>query len=94
MNYRSVFKLLAYIVLFVALLMVLPTILSIYYGETVALFGFLVTLTVMVLLSLVTILILSRWKEKIIIGPKESYLFVTLATVPKQGLSIVCRLLF
>lgn len=81
MNYRSVFKLLAYIVLFVALLMVLPTVLSIYYGETVALFGFLVTLTVMVLLSLVTILILSRWKEKITIGPKESYLFVTLAWV-------------
>lgn len=81
MNYRSVIKLLAYIILFVAILMLLPTIIALHYGEKESLLSFNITLTVMVLVSLIMLLALSRRREKISIGPKESYLFVSLAWI-------------
>lgn len=59
----------------------LPTGLSFYYGETDAQTAFLLTLAIMVVSSLITILITGRKHQELRIGPKESYLFVTLTWV-------------
>ncbi|MBQ0072493.1 MAG: TrkH family potassium uptake protein, partial [Spirochaetales bacterium] len=81
MNINSVARLLAFILLFVALLMGLPTGLSFYYGETGAQTAFIITLALMVVSSLITIVITGRKHQELKIGPKESYLFVTLTWV-------------
>lgn len=81
MNYKSVLKLLSYIFLFVALLMLIPTSIALYYNEQRALEGFILTLALMIIISLLILLGLSKKREKITIGPKESYLFVTLAWI-------------
>ncbi len=80
-NFKSVFRLLSYIFLLLAFLLLAPTALSVVYGEGEAFRAFLITLCLMLITSLALLIPLSRKKEELKIGPKESYLFVTLVWI-------------
>ena len=69
------------ILLFVALIMVLPLFLSLHYGEKDALRSFLWTISLMCGTSVLGLIATSWGNREIKIGPKESYLIVTLAWV-------------
>ena len=81
MNYYSVFRLLAFIILFVAGLMFIPLFIAIHYHETTAIWSFVVTLAIMLLFSLSIIIATQRKHKTIKISVKASYLFVTLTWV-------------
>lgn len=81
MNWNSVFKLLSFIILFVAAIMLIPLFIALGYGEERALKAFIYTLLIMVISSSILLLIVGRKKERLSIGPKESYLFVTLTWI-------------
>ena len=80
-NFRSVLKLLGTIFLLVALLMLVPTAIAVADGERDSFRAFVITISIMLVLSAAVLIPLSRKKEDLIIGPKESYLFVTLVWV-------------
>ncbi len=80
-NFKSVLKLLGYIFLLLAFLMLIPTLLSVVYDESEALRAFLITLLTMLAASLVLLIPSVIRKEELRIGPKESYLFVTLVWI-------------
>lgn len=90
---NSVSRLLAFILLFVALLMVLPTGLAFYYGEKAAEEAFATTLVIMVAFSLAVIFITGRKHQEMRIGPKESYLFVSLTWILISGFGALPLLL-
>ena len=81
MNIKSVIRLLSFILLFIALIMLVPLILSVIYGENGAFISFLKTILSMTVVSLLGVFATSWGNREIKIGPKESYLFVTLAWV-------------
>lgn len=80
-NYKSVLRLLGYIFLLLAFLMLFPTLLSVIYNEKEAQKAFIKTLLSMLVTSLAMLIPLSRKKQELKIGPKESYLFVTLVWI-------------
>lgn len=80
-NFKSVRLLIGYIFLLVALLMLLPTSISAFHGEMTAHRAFVITLLMMLLVSAAVLLPNIKKKEEIIIGPKESCLFVTLVWI-------------
>ena len=79
MNIKSVIRLLSFILLFIALIMLVPLILSVIYGENGVFISFLKTILSMTVVSLLGVFATSWGNREIKIGPKESYLFVTLA---------------
>lgn len=79
MNPGSVLKLLSIIILFVALLMCMPTLLAVHFAERSAFIAFIITLSIMLLFSLIVLFATRR--KQIRIGVKDSYLFVTLTWV-------------
>ncbi len=80
MSYSSVFRFLSYIMLFIAALMLIPFFMGVYFGESEAWHGFLLTIVLMVLLSFY-ILHLTHWDKTLRIGSKESMLIVSLTWV-------------
>ena len=81
MNVKSVIRLLSFILLFIAIIMVVPLILAVVYNEDLAFSSFLKTIILMTATSLIGVFATSWGNREIKIGPKESYLFVTLAWV-------------
>ena len=81
MNIKSVIRLLSFILLFIALIMVVPLILSVVYNESGAFSSFVKTILLMTAVSLTGVFSTNFGNREIKIGPKESYLFVTLAWV-------------
>ena len=80
LNLRSVFRFLAFIMLFIAAIMLVPTFMAIGYGERRAFTSFAMTVGIMLLASCLTIIITRREKE-LRIGTKEAMLIVTLTWV-------------
>lgn len=78
MNFYSVFRLLAFITLFVAGLMLIPLLIALHLGETVALWSFVMTLGIMLLFSLTIIIATQRKHGALKVSVKASYLFVSL----------------
>ena len=81
MNTKSVIRLLSFILLFIAIIMVIPLALSFVYEERDAFFSFSKTIVLMMAVSLLGVFSTSWGNKEIKIGPKESYLFVTLAWI-------------
>ena len=81
MNAKSVVRLLSFILIFVALLMLIPLSLAAVYQEKDALGSFTISFLIMIGTSFAGIIATSFGNRDIRIGPKESYLFVTLAWV-------------
>ena len=79
-NLRSVFRFLAFIMLFIACIMLVPTFMAIGYGERRALLAFTTTVAIMLVSSFITIAI-TRKEKDLKIGTKESMLIVTLTWV-------------
>ena len=63
LNLRSVFRFLAFIMLFIAAIMLVPTFMAIGYGERRAFTSFAMTVGIMLLASCLTIIITRREKE-------------------------------
>ena len=80
MNIASVFRFLAYIMLFVALILLVPAVMAVYYGEPESLRAFMMTMAIMLLFSLLCIF-LTRKQKELRIGARESMLIVTLTWV-------------
>ena len=80
LNLRSVFRFLAFIMLFIAAIMLVPMFMAIGYGERRAFTSFAMTVGIMLLASCLTIIITRREKE-LRIGTKEAMLIVTLTWV-------------
>ena len=80
MNIASVFRFLAFIMLFVALILMVPVALAIYYGEPESLEAFLTTVSIMLIFSIIC-LFLTRKQKELKIGTRESMLIVTLTWV-------------
>ena len=80
MNIASVFRFLAYIMLFVALILLVPVALAVYYDEPESLEAFLLTMAIMLAFSIFCI-ILTRKQKELRIGARESMLIVTLTWV-------------
>ena len=80
MNIKSTIKLLSYIIVFVAAIMLIPTAIAYHYDENNAAIAFLKTIALMLIFSL-TGLLATRKEERIEISAKSSYLFVTLTWV-------------
>ncbi len=80
-NFHSVRRLLGCIFILVSLLMLLPAAIAFFAGEEESLRAFRVTIAMMLTTSI--LLIFPGWKKRgdLLIGPKESYLFVTLVWV-------------
>lgn len=81
MNVKSVIRLLSFILLFIAIIMTVPLALAVMYDESVAFSSFLKTIIFMTATSLLGVFATNWGNREIKIGPKESYLFVTLAWV-------------
>ncbi len=77
MNIKSTFKLLSYIIIFVAIIMLIPTAIAYHYGEHNSAKAFLLSIALMLVFSLSGLIATSK-EEKIEISAKSSYLFVTL----------------
>ena len=77
MHYKSIIRLLSYVTFLMAVFLLLPAVVAAYYGEEECIRGFLLTSFAMLVVSSVAVLI-SGSVEKISIGVKDSYLFVTL----------------
>ncbi len=77
MNIKSTFKLLSYIIIFVAIIMLIPTAIAYHYGEHNSAKAFLFSIALMLVFSLTGLIATSK-EEKIEISAKSSYLFVTL----------------
>ena len=77
-NFKSVLRLIGYIFLLVSLLMLLPTSIAAFHEERMAHRAFVLTLLMMLTVSAVILLPTVRRKSELIVGPKESCLFVTL----------------
>ena len=80
MSYSSVFRFLAFIMLFISLVMLIPMGLALHYGEDDAFLGYVLTIVLMVI-SAVFILNLAVSEGGMRIGPKESMLIVSLTWV-------------
>ena len=80
LNIRSVFRFLAYIMLFIAAIMLVPTFMAVGYGERMAFQAFTATVCIMLLSSLAAIF-LTRKEKELRIGTRESMLIVTLTWV-------------
>ena len=80
MSYSSVFRFLAFIMLFISLVMLIPMGLALHYGEDDAFLGYVLTIVLMVL-SAVFILNIAVSEGGMRIGPKESMLIVSLTWV-------------
>ena len=80
MNFRSVFRFLAFIMLFIAAIMLVPLFMAFGYGEDNAAASFGATITLMLVSSMITIF-LTRKEKELRIGTKESMLIVTLTWV-------------
>ena len=80
MNLKADFKLLAYIMLFIDAILLIPTGMALYYSETESLYAFILTEVLILIFSL--LIILFTRKVKILdISTKDSYIFVTLTWV-------------
>ena len=77
MHYKSIIRLLSYVTFLMAVFLLLPAAVAAYYGEEECIRGFLLTSFAMLVISSLAVLI-SGSAEKISIGVKDSYLFVTL----------------
>ena len=80
MNWKSVIKLLAYIMLFIGLLMLIPTSIAYYMEEKEALTGFIIAECMILLCSVPAIMMIGN-KEELVIKARDSYLFVTLTWI-------------
>lgn len=80
MNPKSVTRLLSLITIFMALILFIPTLVSVYYGESEAVKAFLITIVIMLAVSLAG-LFFTRNIRNFRISVKDSYLFVTLTWV-------------
>ena len=78
MNIFSVFRLLAFIFLFVALIMCVPLFIAYQYQEVLSISGFMLTILMMLASSLVVIALTQKNHKHIKISVRDSYLFVTL----------------
>ncbi len=81
MNYSSVFRLLAFITLFVAALMSVPMSIAIAQEEYVSFWAFLITISAMMLVALSIVIATQERHKRIYISAKDSYLFVTLTWI-------------
>ncbi len=80
MNFRSTIRLLSFIIIFVAALMLLPAFIALHYGEMISARSFAATIGIMLIFSLIGLISTNRTPE-IEISAKSSYLFVTLTWV-------------
>ena len=80
MNLKADFKLLAYIMLFIDAILLIPTGMAAYYGETESLNAFIQT-EVMILIFCLLIILFTRKVKILDISTKDSYIFVTLTWV-------------
>lgn len=80
MNLKADFKLLAYIMLFIGGILLIPTAMALYMNETESLMAFLKTETLILLFCLV-ILVFTRKVKILDISVKDSYIFVTLTWI-------------
>ena len=80
MNIKSTIRLLSFIMIFVAVIMLIPTAIALYYEESLSAKAFLASITAMLLFSFTGIAITNKTR-KIEINAKSSYLFVTLTWV-------------
>ncbi len=80
MNFKSTLRLLSYIIIFVAIIMLIPTAIAYKYGEHTSAKSFLLSIALMLVFSLTGLLVTSK-EEKLEISAKSSYLFVTLTWV-------------
>lgn len=78
MNPKTVIKLLSYVMLFLAFLMLLPLFIARHYGEEDAYMAFLTTLSLLVFFALLIILYLRGEEGANKLSIKDSYIFVTL----------------
>ena len=79
LNYCSVFRFLSFIMIFIAAVMLIPTAMAFSFGEIDAFQGFLLTITLMVLIAIFVLNLTSG--EEIRIGTKESMLVVSLTWI-------------
>ncbi len=80
MNLRADFKLLSYIMLFIGGILLIPTVMALYMGETESLIAFVET-EILILIFCLLILIFTRKVKILDISVKDSYIFVTLTWV-------------
>ena len=80
MNPKSVTRLLSLITIFMAFILFIPTLVSVYYDEGEAIKAFLITIVIMLAVSLAG-LFFTRNIRNFRISVKDSYLFVTLTWV-------------
>ena len=80
MNIRSVFRFLAFIMLFIAAILLIPLVMAVYYGEVNALMAFAQTIVIMLVFS-TFVIFLTRRQHELKIGTKEAMLIVTLTWV-------------
>lgn len=81
MNFRSVLKLLSLILLFVAIILLIPTFIALSLGEKESFSSFLLTIGIIVGFCFVLLLSTHKKGFKFKFGVKESYLFVTLTWI-------------
>lgn len=81
MNIASVIRLLSFIIFVVAILMMVPAGLAIYYGEMTSFWAFLITIALMVLIGLTAIVATQERHAKIMLSQKESYITVTITWI-------------
>lgn len=77
MNLKSVIKLLSYIMIFIGMLMLIPTAIAVYYHEDGAFFSFVTAECAILITSLIPLIVL-RKDRTLVIKARDSYLFVTL----------------
>ncbi len=77
MNIPSVLRLLAFIIFVVALLMAIPALLAVIYGEMTSFWSFIITISLMIFLGLVIIVATQARHKRINITQKDSYITVT-----------------
>ena len=73
MHYKSIIRLLSYITFLMAVFLLVPSLVSVFYKEDECIRGFLLTSFIMLVTSSVAVLI-SGGVEKITISVKDSYL--------------------
>ncbi len=80
MNIRSTIRLLSFIIIFVAAIMLIPAFIAIHYGEMISARSFIATIGLMLIFSLIGLIATNKTQE-IEITAKSSYLFVTLTWI-------------
>ncbi len=80
MSFTSVFRFLAYIMVFIAMILLIPAVIAVCNGEYRALGAFALTIALMLAFSL-AVIVMTRKHKDMSIGTKESMLIVTLTWV-------------